>query len=561
MATRTSVGTGAWSAAGTWDTGVPLDGDDAVIASGTTVTFDVDQTAFTTGVGITITGTLTHTTTTGTYLLKAKTGASIVGAGTWNIGTSGTPIPFAAKHTITGAAGWYVDGNAGLTMTVYGAEPTYTYVKLSADEAIGQTELSVDTDVTGDIWAAGDIIRINDINQASESEERVIAAGGIAAGTITVTAGLTAAKSTGAYVCLITRNVKIIAVGTGARTIYRVGSTSNKLTVGGGMWYGVNKNMFETCNYLSIAGGTFSGNNIGMNTCTAPTISGGTFSGNSAGVYNCTAPTISGGTFSGNSYGMSTCTAPTISGGTFSGNSYGMNTCTAPTISGGTFSGNSAGMNACTSATISGGTFSGNTYGLRQVNGKLHNITLTSAIEHYEYTANTYTTANCQSEDHDGVDGALKAWCNGGVVTSQTSVKPTGYTQAYLLDPESATYPVFFTKQFSVEPGKTVDVEVQLRKDASMSYLPRVYLMASIGNPLAGATPVDTFTMTDSTNTWESDTFTIANSTDYDQDYTLYFVAQNASGNVYSAYDITTAGGSGGGGAVSIQPISGRLSL
>jgi hypothetical protein len=145
-------------------------------------------------------------------------------------------------------------------------------------------------------------------------------------------------------------------------------------------------------------------------------------------------------------------------------------------------------------------------------------------------------------------------------VTSQTSVKPDGYTQAYLLDPESATYPVFFTKQFSVEPSKTVNVVVQLRKDASMTYLPRAYLMASIGNPLAGATPVDSFTMTDSTDTGESDTFTIANSTDYDQDYTLWFVAQNATDNAYAAYDITTQGG-GGGGAVSIQPYSGRLGL
>ena len=219
MATRTSVGSGNWATAGTWDTGVPADGDDVVIASGHTVTFNADQSAFTTGIGLTITGTLNHTTTTGTYVLKAKTGASIVGAGTWNIGTSGTPIPFAAKHTITGVAGWYIDGNAGLTMTVYGAEPSIKYVKLSGNEAAGQTELSVDTDVTGDIWAAGDIVRIDDIDKAQETEERVIAAGGIASGAITVTAGLTAAKSTGAIVSLITRNIKIIAVGTGTRTI------------------------------------------------------------------------------------------------------------------------------------------------------------------------------------------------------------------------------------------------------------------------------------------------------------------------------------------------------
>jgi hypothetical protein len=493
MAIITSVGSGLWSNAAVWDTGVPVDGDDVVIASGHTVTFNVDQSAFSTGVSVTITGTLNHTTTPGVYCLYAKTGASITGAGTWNIGTSGTPIPFAAKHTITGAAGWYVDGVAGLTMTVFGAEPTYTYVKLSGDEAIGQTELSVDTNVTGDIWTAGDLVRINDINKAQETEERTIAGGGIAAGTITVTAGLTAAKSTGAYVCLITRNIKIIAVGTGTRTVYRVA-----LTIQSGMWYGVNKNMLETC------------------------------------------------------------TSATISGGTFSGNSYGLYTCTSAMISGGTFSGNNFGLHSCTSAMISGGTFTSNTYDLRATDGRLYNIAITSATEHYQYTSMNPAYNNCQSENHDGTDGALKAWMKGGVITSQNTTKPDGYTQAYTHALESSVYPCFWYKQFSVEPGKTVNIEVQLRKDASMTYLPRAYLVASVGNPLAGATPIDSFTMTNSVDTWETDTFTITNSTNFDQDYTLWFSAQNATGNAISAYKITTEGG---GGSVKILPGLGSVRL
>jgi len=163
--------------------------------------------------------------------------------------------------------------------------------------------------------------------------------------------------------------------------------------------------------------------------------------------------------------------------------------------------------------------------------------------------------------DFDSVDGAYKAWSQGGTVTSQVSVMPTGYDIAYILALESATKYCFQKKSFNVAAGETVNIEVQLRKTASMTYLPRVYLMASINNPLVGTTPVDTFTMTDSTDTWESDTFSIANSTNYDQDYTLWFVAQNATGNAYSAYDITTEGGTGGGGAVSIQPTFGRVSL
>jgi hypothetical protein len=553
--------------------------------------------------------------------LFLKTGASVVGAGTWNIGTSGAPIPFASKHTITGAAGWYVDGVAGLTMNVYGAEPTYTTIKLSADEAAGQTELSVDTDVTGDIWAAGDIIRIDDINKAKESEERIIAAGGIATNTITITAGLTAAKSTGAVVSLITRNIRIIAVGTGSYTIYRVGTGSvTKLTVAGGMWYGVNKGMFNACPYLVVSGGTISGNGDGISSCSNSVVSGGVFSGNSNGIINCSNSVVSGGTISGNTYGISNCSAATISGGTISGNDYGISSCSNSVVSGGTISGNDYGISNCSAATISGGTisgngdgiincsnsvvsggtisgndygisycsnsvvsggtisgndygiiscsnsvvsggtFNGNNYDIANTTGNLFGVELTSATEYYQYANITNWWHNLQSDNHDAVDGAVKAWCKGGVVTSQTAIKPDGYMQACAHALESATYPAFWYKKFTVPAGQIYSIEVQLRKSTSMAYLPRVYLMASIGNPLAGAAPVDTFTMTDSVNTWESDTFTVDNSAgDYDLDYALWFVGQNATGSVYSAVDITTQGG--GTSSVKILPFTGKVAL
>jgi len=561
MATRTSTKSGDWSSAGTWDTGVPADGDDVVIASGHEVVFDVDQSAFSTGVKITITGTLTHTTAAGSYCLYIKTGASVVGAGTWNVGTSATPIPFSSKHLITGAAGWYVDGVLGLTMNVYGAEPTYTTIKLSGDEAIGQTELSVDTDVTTDIWAAGDIIRIDDINKAKETEERIIAASGITASTITITAGLTAAKSTGAVVSLITRNIRIIAVGTGSYTIYRVGTGSvTKLTVAGGMWYGVNKGMFNTCPYLVVSGGTISGNGDGISSCSNSVVSGGVFSGNSNGISSCSNSVVSGGVFSGNSNGITGCSNLVVSGGTISGNGSGIINCSNSVVSGGTISGNAYGIINCSNSVVSGGTFNGNNYDIANTTGNLFGVELTAAIEHYQYTNITNGWHSLQSDNHDAVEGAVKAWCKGGVVTSQTAIKPDGYTQACAHALESASYPAFWYKKFTVPAGQIYSIEVQLRKSASMAYLPRAYLMASIGNPLAGATPVDTFTMTNSIDTWESDTFTVDNSAgDYDLDYALWFVGQNATGSVYSAYKLTPP--SGGGGAVRILPFSGRVGL
>lgn len=557
MATRTSVGSGNWSAAGTWDTGVPADTDAVVIASGHVVTFDADQSAFTTGVKITITGTLNHALTGGPYTMFLKTGASVIGAGTWNVGTSANPIPFAVKHTITGAAGWYVDGNSGLNMTVYGAEPSIKTIKLSNAEAVGQTELSVDTDITGDIWADGDIVHIDNVNKAADSEERIIAAGGRASNTLTITAGLTNAKIAGALVHLITRNIRIIAVGTGARTIYRVGSTANKLTIGGGMWYGVGKDLIDSSHYVAISGGAFSNNSSVCYVCTEPSISGGVFSKNASVINSSPRAIISGGSFSGStSYAVRNVIAASIRGGIFSGNAVAVTGCTFLSVSGGTFSGNANTIIYGTTVAISGATFVSNNYDLYEVHGRLFNITLTSTVEHNSYTSIPTPYDNCQSDNHDGVDGAIKAWCKGGVVTSQNTTVPSGYSLAYTHALESASYPCFWRKYFGVPAGTSLTIEVQLRKTASMSYLPRVYLMNAIENPLAGATAVDSFTMTDSTDTWEADTFTIDNSAGtYDKEYVLWFVGQNATGSVYSAYDFTPP--TGGGGSVKILPLGG----
>jgi hypothetical protein len=94
MATRTSQKTGLWSDPTVWSGGaVPIDGDTVVIAIGHTVTFDVNQSAFGTGiVGITVTGTLRFTTNgTVTYL---KMAGNITGTGQLFIGNSEEdPIP------------------------------------------------------------------------------------------------------------------------------------------------------------------------------------------------------------------------------------------------------------------------------------------------------------------------------------------------------------------------------------------------------------------------------------------------------------------------------------
>lgn len=555
MATITSVGSGAWSVAGTWDAGVPVDGDDVVIASGHTVTFDVDQSTFTTGVKITITGTLTHTTASGTFYMFLKTGGAILGSGTWNIGTSGTPIPFASKHTITGASGFQITPGAGFTMNVYGTEPANKFAVISGSEAVGQTELSVSTDVTSDLWTDGDNVIVSE-TVAFDRQLHTIAAGGIAAGAITVTAGLSDAKDSGAYIVLLNRNVQIIGVGA---NLIALGNNAVTLNIGSGLI----TRSGSTNHYLIQASALAATINI----------SGGVFYSPSFHYMSGVAVTISDGVFVGCSNNVSDSRALVISDGLFIGND-GINA--TAYISGGSFLGNSKCFK--NSVYISGGTFSNANYLLSGlVDGIISNVTVVGKFAEYscftarnvlmtgsEFSSHANMRSYAESLDHNQVVGAYKAAAplGGGNIVSQTSVLPDGYSLAYLLTPASAIMPCYLKYSFTVVKGQAATIEVQLRKDASMAFLPRVILTKYGEDALSGGTsPVDSFVMTDSVDTWESDTFTIDNSAGAtDLDYTLWFIAKNASGNVYSAYDITTQGGTGGG-SVKILPYSGKVGL
>ena len=578
MAARvfTSAGTdNLWSNPLNWDGGVtiPQEDDSVTIPTGQTCEYDYNS-AYVTGIaGITITGTLSLTRTAGTYKLFMKAGTTINGAGTFDCGTSDSPIPFAAKHTITGGAAWFIQGSGGLTMTVYGAEPINTIIRLSGNEAIGQTALSVDTDVTGDIWAVGDTIRIDDINKGLESEERTIT--NISANEVTITAGLTAAKIAGTVISLITRNIKFIGVGASGYVAQNF--ASGKLTVDSGQWTTANYRVFNSCTNMIISGGTFSGNYRVFNSCTNMIISGGTFSGNYQGLYGCTSVSISGGTFSGNTYGLYGCTGASISGGTFSGNNYGLYGCSGASISGGTFSGNTYGLYGCTGASISGGTFSGNNSGLGSCSGASisggtfsgsnsglsscsatikgatfvsnindlntcifdgYNISLTSATPNINYIALPKEIYS-YIVNYGEVGGAYKAWTKGGVTTLQTTNNPTGFTSNMSTVLENAANEGYWQKEVLVGAGASVTISMALRKSASMTYLPRIIIFdKATTDPFAGGIGLNTFTMTDSTDTWEYSTYVYTNTGTADVTLVIRSQGMNATGTMLSAVKV-----------------------
>jgi len=147
MATITSVGSGLWSAAGTWDAGVPVDNDTVVIAAGHTVTMDADTSGFANGIaGLTITS---HATTPGmlrfkydadgTYHLKIKTGTTIAGTNAATFGrilansdgvwSNTGPLAFGRKAIIDLQGTAYINA-LYLDIALYCTQPTTSSVQV-----------------------------------------------------------------------------------------------------------------------------------------------------------------------------------------------------------------------------------------------------------------------------------------------------------------------------------------------------------------------------------------------------------------------------------------------
>ena len=386
--------------------------------------------------------------------------ADIDGVGTLQAGSSGSPLPIDVTFTIDfNGAGKSIRLADGLSLLLYCAQPTNKVIKLSGAEASGQTVLSVDTDVTGDIWADGDTIHIDNIDGGRDSEERIIDVGGIAVGEITVTVALTNAKLEGALVLLMTRNIKII------------GSTGYAVRDGTD----------------AILGCEISGNSYGIRYGSGFIISG-TVSGNTDGVIYGFGHVING-IISGNTFGIAYGAGHTISG-VVSGNSYGIYQSFGHVISG-AISGNNEGIFYGTGFIISGAEFN-NTYDLyRMAAARCYNTLFGGATEFSGYNS-VYRAAwhYVSSQDHNQVTDAFKAWCRGGIVTSQTANPPAGYIIYYEHASEDADNPCFRQTELTVEAGEVLRITAKIRiengKDMT-AYKPRLQIIDVFADPLWGS--------------------------------------------------------------------------
>jgi len=202
------TGGGDFSAGGSWNGGVaPGDDDSWEVLSGDTISFDVDSSGYASGFRqIDVDGTLSQDMS-GSYCLKMKAGYAIQGDGTWEIGSTGSPLADGDKLVVALADNALNRIQGNLTIDWHCEHPTDVYVRLSAQEANGQTVLSVDTDVTADAWHVGDPVAICNDNNDNDVEYTTIAA--IGAGTITVNDALSATKEQGAFVVLLERPIEV----------------------------------------------------------------------------------------------------------------------------------------------------------------------------------------------------------------------------------------------------------------------------------------------------------------------------------------------------------------
>lgn len=517
MATITSNASGLWSAGGSWIGGVPpANGDTAVIQAAHDIEFNVDQSG-SAGVTVTLNGTLHASTTAGTY--KLKMAGNMTGGGTLRAGTEGVPYPTNCIFEII-RNGFSISSST-LTYDLNCTEPTIKWVKLSGVEAIGQTVLSVDRDVTGDAqWISGARLAIVDVNFGVDFEERTFASA--TATEITLTSGLSAQKQTGAYILLMSRNVKIThSAATGnalvnaflGRVFAEIQNASNAINGSRNIAIGGTANASYTNNPSS---------------CTISAVLAG---GGLSGATGCTL--LSTSFIGGVSNALTTCKGCTLFG-IVVGCSSGILDSSGLLVYGS--------IVGCSSAVSGGGghSFSGATLqNTSDLSGgtafnRAYNTLFGGTNEVVDYNNQQSGINNFnESINHDQTANAYRAWTKGGIIDSDTGTVFTGRARSYKHACATASFYAFQNRTFTVPPGGGLVVQCYVRKTVTMAYLPRVWILTPGQEPFITGSPAHEDIMTDSVDTWEELNIVYANAGISPVEVVVRTVAKNASGNVF----------------------------
>ena len=369
----------------------------------------------------------------------------------------------------------YPDPDTTVVSTGWGPYTGGGLVCPSQAEAAGATVIEIDQDASTDPeWLrAGAMVRIDNINRNVQSEVRIIAS--VAAGSITITAGLTSAKLSGSKVILVTRNVKL---------------NSSATAISNGMI------RYGTGHQLDAEIRPGSTSTSGVQDATNSVFSGGVISGCTYGVNSGSGHTFSGGAISGCTYGVNSGSGHTFSGGAISGCALGVYSGSGHTFSGGVISGCSQGVNSGSGHfQWPGIVMSGNTrdmYGLCVFDGYAASLNSTTQVAAFNNNVEGLNPPNGRAQivirDIGGAPGALKAWMYAGRITDRSGIEPNfaiGATRKYIF--ENNATPVFLDRVIYAEAGKPIWANVSMQKDVNgMTETPRVQIFDEAYDPFDG---------------------------------------------------------------------------
>jgi len=445
---------------------------------------------------------------------------------------------------------------------------TYTsggYVCPETAEAIGQTQLEVDQDVSADAeWIrAGATVNIDNVARAANSEARTLAS--VAAGSVTVTAGLTAAKHSSALVILTSRNVKIQSSSTviESGTIYRgsghvlrcaivsgnagqcaINATDN--TTVSGVVSTCSRSVYA-CTNTTISGISTGATNAvisSTNTMISGIISGSTYACNSSNGINlsgiisgCTGAVynlfglVATGKICGCYSGLSSINSALLSGYIL-GCELSILYCSEVVVTG-KLVGCQSGL-CFSQARISGAVLNANKYDVQSSKAFAFNSVLASAVENYGYSnASSLSIGYSQSIDHDTSPGAFRAWTRGGITSSTATDPPTGRVRSYQTVCESATYPGWYQREIVVDAGRQLRFRVWLKADVGVEI--KAQLVLPTADPLVTGTGTGEWQQIGTSDgTWHEYVTSWTNSATYPVTIYARVLSTAASGNGYS---------------------------
>ena len=523
--------------------------------------------------GLTVNASFAVSTTPGSYTLQCSGSIAIGAAGSFAVGTSkAIPYPqactFIIDFTGNGTADAFSTNNSTGQLNIFCTEPTHRYVRLTADKAIGQTVMAVDTDVTQDIWAAGSSVLIGNI-KTQAWEIYAIAGGGIAAGTITLSSALTVAHGTGDYLVLLTRNVRILGstyaysgmlAGLTAGAVYASISGSgmgvnysNGMTIGGVlMGFGTAENY---SNSITNDGCVFAGNTHTTLECAGITNTNCLFASDGLGLVFTYGALNTGCTWTAVGYGIDRCYGVTNVGCAFVGNNLSENLSGGLINVGCSFVGNYTAQNKCAGIRNTDCTCTSNTSNIVGCSFVENSNCLLGSVgnEVLDYSgAYVPACSAVTSVDDRQVAGAYKAWTPGGIVLSEGTIVPSGFTKSFNHACASAVYVNFRQEEYWIAPGETLSVTGQIKiADDHSAWPPRLEIVQDDQDPLVSAAysalASSEIPIADGTETgWQSVSVSYANSGALAKKVFIRCSAKRANGYVYEVFTINRAAASGG---------------